>query len=103
MGALYTAVELSSVLFRCVAWSPDDKSIASAHADTTVQIWDALTGSHMLTCHGHTGSVQTVKWSPDGKLLASGSTDKTVWMWHALTGSHMLSYAYHKDEVCAVS
>jgi WD40 repeat protein len=38
---------------QAVAWSPDDKRIASGGTDGTVQVWDAISGHTMLTYRGH--------------------------------------------------
>jgi serine/threonine protein kinase len=66
-----------------VAWSPDGKRIASASVDSTIQVWDATTGGHVLTYRGHATALLTVAWSPDGKRIASGSLDWTVQVWDA--------------------
>ena len=93
-----------------VAWSPDGKRIASGSRDTTVQVWDASTGSNVLTYTGHSFygvnaiyDVNAVVWSPDGKHIASGGDDKTVQVWDAITGKKVLTYTGHSYRVRAVA
>ena len=92
-----------------VAWSPDNRHIASGSYDHTVQIWDATQGNsdtvNALTYQGHTDAVNVVAWSPDGKRIASASVDKTVQVWNATTGdeSTALTYRGHTDNVNAVA
>jgi WD40 repeat protein len=64
-----------------VAFSPDNKLIASGGYDNTVKVWDAATGALVRTFTGHTAAVWAVGFSPDGKELASASSDKTVKIW----------------------
>jgi len=64
-----------------VAWSPDNKRIASASADKTVQVWNARDGRHIYTYPGHDDFVYAVAWSPDGTRIASGSSDGTAQVW----------------------
>jgi len=74
-------------------WSPDGKRIASGAADRTVQVWDALTGDHVLSYQGHTNTITDLSWSPDGKQIASSSADDTVQVWDAANG--VLVHTYH--------
>src|SRR6266566_5051377 len=74
-----------------IAWSPDGKRIASGGLDTTVQVWNATTGEHILTYRGHTDAVFAVAWSPDGTRIASASNDGTVQEWEATTGKRIVT------------
>ena len=65
-----------------VAFSPDDKLVASANDGPRIKLWDAATGRLMATLRGHTRPVKVVAFGPDGKLLASGSEDGTVKLWN---------------------
>ena len=55
-----------------VTWSPDSNRVASGSLDTTIQVWDALSGEHVALYTGHTDAVNTVAWSPNGASIASG-------------------------------
>ncbi len=66
-----------------VAWSRDDRWIASGSYDDTVQVWDATTGENAFTYQGHTEPVVAVAWSHDEGRIASASWDHTVRVWNA--------------------
>ena len=75
-------VENSAYAF---AWSPDGKYLATANADSSVQIFDVTTGGQVAAYHGHRTGAFAVAFSPDGKFIASGGGDNTVqvWRWSA--------------------
>jgi WD40 repeat protein/energy-coupling factor transporter ATP-binding protein EcfA2 len=92
-----------------VAWSHDGTLIASAGADTTVQVWLASTGRKIYTYlgHQHHGAVPSVTWSPDDYRIATASYDKTVQVW-ASDGIYIgqnipLTYRKHTEFVIAVA
>ena len=82
-----------------LAWSPDGRRVASASYDSTVQVWNAATGSHVLTYSGHTWRVRAVAWSPDGASIASGGDDGTMQVWDAKDGSLRFKYEGHCNAV----
>lgn len=54
------------------AFSPDGKTIASAHGDRNIRLWDAATGKITATLSNLPGLPFGLPFSPDGKLLAAG-------------------------------
>ena len=80
-----------------VAWSPDGTRIASASADRTVQVWEAVSGHRLLTYTGHKSFVLSVAWSPDGTRIASASDDQTVQVWEAKSGHLLRTYRGHSE------
>ena len=99
LGTLLYAYHGHSSFVDAVVWSPDGQRIASGSSDSTVQVWNAADGGHVLTYRGHTQGVQAVAWSPDGKRIASASADNTVQIWNAADGSHDLIYRGHSSGV----
>lgn len=85
-----------------VKWSPDGTQIASGSFDTSVQVWDAMTGNNVLSYHGHTDKVCTVAWSLDGTRIASGGFDATVQVWDSTTSTQLFTYSGHSHAVRAV-
>ena len=47
----------------------------------TARLWDANTGTRLMTLNGHTSYISSVHFSSDGHTLASGSHDGTVLLW----------------------
>src|ERR1700727_2866570 len=70
-----------------LAISPDGQRILSGSNDSTIRIWNAISGAEVLPpLHGHNGRVFSVAFSPDGTHISSGSRDKTVRVWDATSG-----------------
>ncbi len=70
-----------------IAVSADGATIVSGGNDNVLKLWDADSGSELLTLTGHTHVVNSVALSCDSaepaKILAvlSGSSDKTMKFW----------------------
>ncbi|MEH2070391.1 MAG: caspase family protein [Nostoc sp.] len=86
-----------------VRFSPDGKTIASASADNTVKLWNAVTGKEITTLKGHSNFVGGVAFSPDGKTIASASADNTVKLWNTATGKEITTLKGHSNFVYSVA
>jgi len=107
-----------------VAFSPDNRWLASGGKDNVVKIWELATGNILRTLYGHTTNVNTLAVSPDGKLLASGSgdindprdlraslrggvvgaqPDNTVRLWSVQTGQQLQVLRGHALPVVAIA
>ncbi len=74
-----------------VAFSPDNRALASAGADRNVILWDLATHEPRVTLSSHLDVVSCVAFSPDGRLLASAGRDGTVILWQTSDGACLAS------------
>jgi hypothetical protein len=51
-----------------VIFSPDGSRLATASADKTVKVWNAVNGQELLTLRGHADSVLAVAFSPEASV-----------------------------------
>ncbi|KAF2180113.1 hypothetical protein K469DRAFT_510174, partial [Zopfia rhizophila CBS 207.26] len=86
-----------------VAFSHDDRHLASASGDKTVKIWDTASGKCLQTLEGHSDFVYSVAFSHDDKHLASASYDKTVRIRDTASGKCLQTLEGHSDFVYSVA
>ncbi|KAH8926376.1 WD40 repeat-like protein [Atractiella rhizophila] len=96
------ALQGHSDFVRAVSFSPDGSKVATGSFDSTVRIWDAVTGDQLSILRGHTNFVRAVRFSPDGTKVGSGSDDKTARIWDIATGEY-LELKDHENDVRAVA
>jgi WD40 repeat protein len=72
-----------------VAYHGDPKKplMATCSADTTVRLWDPMTGNMQKTLTGLTDWVYAVAISPDGSMVAGGSYKGEVRVWKTPDGA----------------
>lgn len=103
-GAELQTLEGHSISVNSVAFSPDNRLLASGSDNCTVQLWDAATGDLQQTLEGHSGWVNSVAFSPDGRLLAAGLfDDSTVRLWDLATGDLQQTLQCHSGSVLSVA
>jgi WD40 repeat protein/transcriptional regulator with XRE-family HTH domain len=84
-----------------LAFSPDERTLASASFDGSITLWDVE--SRALLWSGlHTKGINWLAFAPDGGLLASGSNDASVRLWDPLSGRQLETLS-HPSSVFAVS
>ena len=64
-----------------LAFSPDGSLLACGSDDSTVKLWNTMTGELISVFTAHLSTVYILTFSPDGTILASGSSDGTVRFW----------------------
>jgi WD40 repeat protein len=72
---------------RCVAFSPDGRTLASG--GNTIRLWEVVTGKELSPSTGHHSNLTAVALSPDGKIVASASEDRTIRLWETATGKEL--------------
>ncbi|KAJ5207896.1 hypothetical protein N7449_002275 [Penicillium cf. viridicatum] len=84
-GSLVQTLAGHANAVKTVAFSPDGKQIASGSVDTTIKLWDTVTGDLRKTLEGHSDIIGTMTFSPDGTQIVSGSCDCTIKLWDTIT------------------
>ena len=92
----------------CVAVFPDCSRIVSGSGDETVKVWDAKSGTNLMTLTENSFSawdvvVHCVSVFPDCSRIASGNNDNSVKIWDAKTGEKLYEITGHSGLVNCMS
>jgi RNA polymerase sigma factor (sigma-70 family) len=72
--------------FSHVAFAPDGRTLATAHGDGAIQLWDVDTGEELLRRTAAQAPVSCLAFAPDARSLATGHADGSILVW-GLTGA----------------
>jgi WD40 repeat protein len=86
-----------------VAWSPDNRWIATGGKDNQVILWHAATGREFRRFPSHTNWVLAMAFSPNSKLLATGSADATIRLWDIQAGQCRRTLTNHTGGVLSLA
>jgi WD40 repeat protein len=64
-----------------IAFSPNDRSIATASLDSTICVWSIDGSVDFTQFKAHNERVQKICFSPNGEYLLSGGSDSKVKLW----------------------
>ncbi|MBX9850250.1 MAG: caspase family protein [Cytophagaceae bacterium] len=96
-------LEESGHVVIAMAFSPDNKILATAGLDNNVILWDMISGTKMNTLKGHSNWVVSLCFSPSGNYIASGSKDNTGKIWDVRSGSEIVSLKGHTGSVSSIT
>jgi WD40 repeat protein len=103
-GQRIKSLPMNGKRVRCLAFSPDGKSVAVGCRDHPgpVRIWD-ITTWHEQILQSITDDCQAVVFSPDGKTLATASDTGGVKLWDTETGLEQKSLLDPKIDVWSLA
>jgi RNA polymerase sigma factor (sigma-70 family) len=93
---------------RCLAYSPDGKTLAVGGSDNQIHLWNLTSGQVLRRLQGHQPSnawngIHRVVFCKGGKQLISSGADGTVRLWEVDTGKEVRQFQGHHGIVSALA
>src|SRR5581483_546119 len=84
---------------RCLAFSPDGKSLVAGDWEGALCFCDAVTGKELRRLKASDVVIHSVAFSPDGKTVVAGGADQNVTIWDLATGKNARKFYGHWGDV----
>ncbi|MDE0636204.1 MAG: WD40 repeat domain-containing protein [Candidatus Poribacteria bacterium] len=86
-----------------VAFSPDDRFVASSHWSDFISVWDITTCERIIRITGHPEGVHSLSFSPCSQFLAAGGVKGTIQVWDTSTWQLQQTYPSTGDDWMDIS
>ena len=87
--------------FVSLALSRDGRCFATAAANCDIALWDAQTGTHIMTLE-HADVIYSLEFLHNGQL-ASGNENGEMSLWDTATGTRVHNFQAHSDTIVCLS
>ena len=85
-------------LVNCVAFSPNENTLASGSSDRSIKLWDPITEQERLTIRGNNDIFHNLSFDKDGITIASGGYQK-INIWNINTGKEIHSINVYNNSL----
>ena len=80
----------------------DADVFAIGYSDGSIRVWDARTGTVIISFNGHRSAITILKFDGSGVRLASGSKDTDIVIWDLVSETGLFKLRGHKGEITAL-
>ncbi|MGE6631695.1 WD40 repeat domain-containing protein [Bacillus sp. NPDC077027] len=98
----YTFVGSHKHIINSLSLSENERLLASASSDYTINLYDTETNKLIRTLYGHADDVEAVAFAKQDTLLISVSRDRRCLVWDIKTGAILSEFNGHSKDVLSI-